>query len=662
MELPILNDIVILLAVSIFIILIFRKFKIPTILGLLITGIIAGPHGLKLIKAVHEVELLSEVGIIFLLFIIGIEFSLKTLSAIKKTVLWGGLMQVGFTVLLTVGISFLFGLSVSESIFLGFLFSLSSTAIVLKILQENGEINSPHGRVAVAILIFQDIIVVPMILVTPIIAGVFDNIGESILILSSKVVFIIVTMILLARYVVPKLLDLVVKAKSREIFILTIVFLCFAMAYLTSSLGLSLALGAFFAGLIISESEYSHQATANILPFKEIFISFFFVSVGMLLNLNFFISHILLIHFFAFSVVFFKILIVLIIVLILQYPVRTAFMTAFAIFQVGEFSFLLSVTGMKYHVLTPEVYQYFLAVSILSMGLTPFLMDKSSPITTFIIYSLLPKKIRKRLLSLKQKKSKKQLEGVHFEDHLVIIGYGINGKNLTKAALSSDISFVISELDPGIVKMLREQRYPVIFGDACDEFILKKLNVHKARVVVIAISDSVATKNIIRKIREISETVYIIVRSKEFENVETLVNAGADDVVPAEFETSIIIFSNVLKKYLIPNDEIQNFINVIRSRNYEMLRSISNDMEFQFSIPDVTITALSVQSESNKFVGKSIGASNFRNEFGVNILAIKRDNRYITELSPNTRILQHDILYIFGNVNKLGKLNEFFKA
>ncbi len=291
MELPILKDVVIILGSSVLIILLFQRIKMPSILGFLFTGIIAGPHGLSLVKASHEVEILAEMGVIFLLFVIGIEFSLKGLARIKNTVLVGGSLQVGGTVLLTFLFARLAGLPVNQAIFMGFLLSLSSTAIVLKLLQEQGKMSSPQGRLALGILIFQDIIVVPMILFTPLLAGNGGDVVETVLFMLGKFILVLGLLFLLARYIVPKVLQRVVRTRSRELFILTVVVLCFATAWLTSSVGLSLALGAFFAGLIISESDYSHQATANILPFREIFISFFFVSVGMLLDVGHFLNY-----------------------------------------------------------------------------------------------------------------------------------------------------------------------------------------------------------------------------------------------------------------------------------------------------------------------------------------------------------------------------------
>jgi len=665
MELPLLPDIVIILGSSVLIILLFQKLKLPSILGFLLTGILVGPHGLNLIKAIHQVELLAEIGIIFLLFVIGIEFSLKGLASIKRTVLTGGLLQVGGTIGFVALFSYLLGLSLQSAVFMGFLLSMSSTAIVLKMLQEKGELTAPHGRVSIAILIFQDIIVVLMMLLTPLLAGRMENVGMALLLLTAKVIIIVVAVILLARYIVPILLGLVVKARSRELFILTIIVLCFATAWLTSSAGLSLALGAFFAGLIISESEYSHQATANILPFREIFISFFFVSVGMLLNFSFFVENILLIHLMAIGVIILKILIIALTVFLLHYPPRTILLTAFGLFQVGEFAFLLSVSGMEYSLLSESTYQYFLAISIISMGITPFVINFSPNIANFILRAPLPVTSGPRLRTIaKRRDEMASMDEVNYHDHLVIIGYGINGENVVRAARKAKIPYVVVELDPDVIQKAKKNNEPVVFGDAADELILKHVHVQEARVVVIAISSPQTTKQIVRTIRVFTQTAYIIVRTRYVREVEELIKLGADQVIPEEFETSIEIFTRVLKKYLIPNDTIQGFVNEIRSHNYEMLRSLQG-VEASFGmpavhIPDMEIATLSVQQGNNKIIGRKIGDSEIRARYGITVLAIKRGDQFISDITPDVVIWQDDILYLFGRPDDILRINKHF--
>ena len=370
MHIPLLQDILVLLGFSVVIVFVLQRLKLPSIIGFLITGVIIGPHGLSLVNAVEEVEIISEIGVILLLFVIGMELSIKQLASIRKTAFVGGLLQVGLTVITAALFYHLLGYPWNESVFIGFLFSLSSTAIVLKTFQERNENASPHGKNALAILVFQDIIVVPMMLLTPLIAGESTNLSLSIISLLFKSAVVVIITILSARYLVSGLMYAVARTNSKELFLLVTITLCFAVAFLTSEVGLSLGLGAFMAGLIISESEYSHQATSIILPFRELFTSFFFVSVGMLLNLDFFLHNMGIIALFVAIVFLLKSFIASVAVAFLNYPPRTVLLTGLSLFQVGEFSFILSKVGINYGLLSVETNQYFLAISIFPTSLS----------------------------------------------------------------------------------------------------------------------------------------------------------------------------------------------------------------------------------------------------------------------------------------------------
>jgi len=662
MDIPILKDIVIILGLSIFIILLFQKIKVPSLLGFLLAGIIAGPYAFNLISSQHEVELLSEIGIIFLLFIIGIELSLKGLAAIKKTIIIGGGMQVGGTILLTAFLANIIGIPLNTAVFIGFLFSLSSTAIVLKILQEKGEVTSPHGRITVAILIFQDIVVVPMMLLTPLLTGQDENIWNTLGVLLIKIVGVLIVIYLLAIYIVPRIFELVIKSKNRELFILTTIVFCFSVAWLTSAIGLSLALGAFFAGLIISESDYSHQATANVLPFREIFISFFFISVGSLLNLEFFFNNFIYVILLVIAVILLKMLIIAITVVTLRYPARTMFLTVLSIFQVGEFSLLLSTVGLENGLLPTNIYQYFLAISIITMALTPFLMNYAPKLTYFLLKLPVPKTIRKRLINYHNIQLQNQSDTEELKDHLVIVGYGINGKNISKAAKSTNIPYVIVELGQEEFQDAKSLNEPIVFGDATNPVILKHVHVQEARVIVIAISDPEATKKIINEVRNYSQTAFIIVRTRYVKEIAENIRLGADEVIPEEFETSIEIFSRVLRKYLIPHDEIQNFINQVRSSDYEMLTTLKvgphTPSYRHLNIPNKDIVTLSVKQGANSVVEKTVMESGISKNYGVTILTIKRDSHYLTDITPETVIKQGDLLYLFGAPSNINNLNK----
>ena len=662
MQIPLLTDIVIILGLSVIVLYLFQRLKMPTILGFLITGVIAGPYGLQLVDASHEVEVLSEIGVILLLFIIGMEFSLKSLIAIKNIVLIGGLVQVGLTILLVFLVAFSANFPSNEALFLGFMFSLSSTAIVLKVLQEKNEMGSPHGKIALAILIFQDIIVVPMMLFTPLIAGQAENVTMALLTLLVKAIVVIVAVIVSARYLVPKALYEIAKTKSRELFILFVIVICFAVAWATSSIGLSLALGAFLAGLIISESEYSHQATGFVIPFRETFTSFFFVSIGMLLDLSFFFSHLGMVLILTVAVVIAKGLIAFCAALALKYPLRTALLTGLSLFQIGEFAFILSKVGIEYELVGADIYQYFLAVSILSMGVTPFVMLSSEKIVGLLQKTMLRQKLSQLESRNTMQGSEEYLKGL--KDHVIIIGYGINGRNVSRAAKFANIPYVIIEMNAETVRVERAKGEPIYYGDAANEFLLEHFKVYSARVAVVAISDPVATRQIISNIRSICQTVYIIVRTRYIKEIDEFQRLGADEVIPEEFETSIEIFTRLLRRYLIPQNDIEMFVLDIRSDNYEMLRpySTSTARAAGLNIPDINITCLRTQQDDNEIVGKTIAESQLRSKYGVNLLAIQRNGEFITEIEPETKILQNDMLYIMGSPSSIVNVNNKIKV
>lgn len=655
MEIPLLSELVIILGLSVLVILLFNRLKLPTILGFLMTGLIAGPYGFNLISNYHEVEVLAEIGVILLLFIIGIEFSLKKLIAIKDAVLIGGSIQVFGTTLVT----FIFGhflqMDWNKALFLGFLISLSSTAIVLKLVQGKGEVNSPHGKTILAILIFQDIIVVPMMIFTPLLAGQSDNVWLSLGILALKAIFMLVFVIVSARFLVPTLLYLVAKTKSKELFILAVVVICFAVAWLSSAMGLSLALGAFLAGLIISESEYSHQATSNILPFHEIFTSFFFVSIGMLLDLGFLAAHILPILGLVILVFLGKSTIAALAATALKYPFRTVLVVGLSLFQVGEFSFILSKTGMDYNLLDQEVYQYFLSVSLLSMALTPFIINYSNTLAIKLTNLDLAKRLGERNPFYSQVSKELITLKDDLEDHAVIIGYGVNGKNVAKAAKEAGISYVILELNADTVRNERQKGEFIIYGDAMEEEVLRHVRVQKARMVIVAISDPFATKKIVVNIRDLSPKVHVIVRTRFVTEVEELMKLGADEVIPEEFETSVEIFTRMLERYLVPRNQIEQFVEQIRSGNYEMLRGLNSGRGPipTLDFPNMEFASVQLECDDAKVIGKTLAESDFRARHGVTLLGIKREKEILENIGPDTVVEHGDILFIFGRKEKI---------
>ncbi|MGB0883602.1 MAG: cation:proton antiporter [Flavobacteriales bacterium] len=652
MHIPLLQDILTLLTCSVAIVFVLQRLKLPSIIGFLLTGVLIGPYGLSLINAVKEVEVLSEVGVILLLFVIGMELSIKQLISIKKTVFIGGFLQVGLTIGLAAILYHFLGNSWTESVFIGFLFSLSSTAIVLKTLQDRQEISEPHARNALAILIFQDIIVVPMMLVTPMMAGESTALGLEILMLLLKSVLVVAVTYILARFIVPKLMHAVAKTNSKELFLLVTVTLCFAIAFLTSEIGLSLALGAFIAGLIVSESEYSHQATSIILPFRELFTSFFFVSVGMLLDVNFFVANIPLIIVLVLVVLVLKSLIVAVAIRLLNYSSKTALLTGLSLFQIGEFAFILSKVGIEYNLISPQTNQYFLSISIVSMILTPFVIIFSEKIATR--YMKISQKIGLNQTSVEEG-NLDELSEQHLTNHLVIIGYGINGSNLAKAAKASNIPFVVLETNAKIVQREKQKGLPIIFGDATEPHILEAVHLSNARAAVIAVSGNIATETILRNIRSISDSLYLVVRTRYVSKASELLALGADEVIPEEFETSIQIFEHILHNFLVPESDIEELIDKVRSDNYQLFKDdlkVSTNFRPR-KLMDLNISCLRMSADSNKILGKPLIDLNLRVEYGVNILGITRENEILVNIDSSEILKQGDVLYVQGDQRKI---------
>ncbi|TXK71031.1 monovalent cation:proton antiporter family protein [Mesonia sp. HuA40] len=658
MHIPILQDILILLGFSVIIVFLLQRLKIPSIIGFLFTGIIIGPSVLSLVTAVEQIEIISEIGVIMLLFVIGMELSIKQLASIKKTVFIGGGLQVLLSILIAGSFYYFLGFSWEESIFVGFLFSLSSTAIVLSVLQDRNEINTNYGKNTLAILIFQDIIVVPMMLFTPIIAGQSDNVTQSILLLLLKTAVVVIITIISAKYVVPKLLYAVAKTRSKELFLLTTITICFAVAFLTSETGLSLALGAFLAGLIISESEFSHQATNIILPFKELFTSFFFISIGMLLDINFFLENFLIIILVVLALLLIKSSLIALCIRLLGYQMRTAILTGFALFQVGEFAFILSKVGIENNLLSTTTNQYFLAISIVSMMISPFVILYASRFTDSVLGNKLVRALQK---NPQQHEEELETDDKELKNHLVIIGYGINGSNLAKAAYQCNIPFVVIEYNAETVKREKKNNIPIIYGDASHSHILEKVNVVHARTVVIAISDDKATKAIIGTIRSLSKSVHLIVRTRYIKQINQLISLGADEVIPEEFETSVEIFSRVMHNFLIPEEDIHHFVEYIRADNYELLQNkkeLIRTYNPKPTHPEFNITCVRVIRDSGKLIQKPLSQLNLRENFGVNILAIKRKGIMIDNVGPEEKIMQHDLVFINGNPENIERFNK----
>ncbi|MGQ9655979.1 MAG: cation:proton antiporter domain-containing protein, partial [Thermodesulfobacteriota bacterium] len=519
--------------------------------------------------------------------------------------------------------------------------------------------DSPHGRTAFGILIFQDIVVVPMMLVTPLLAGGRGESGPSVLILLAEAAAMVVMAVVSAKWVVPWSLYQVARTKSRELFLLSVLTICMAVAWLTSTLGLSLALGAFLAGLIISESEYSHQTLGNILPFRDVFMSFFFVSVGMLLDVRYLLQQPALILLVAFGLLLLKAVIACLTTGLMGFPIRTIILTGLALSQVGEFSFILSRVGLNQGLLSEEMYPLFLAVSVLTMAATPLVMALAPYIAEAISHLPMPSRLKSGLDSGEGEAV------VGLKDHLVIIGFGVNGRNLARAAKAVGIPYAVIEINPETARVERGRGEPMIYGDATQVPVLLHAHVGEARTVVVAINDPAATRRITEAVRSLAPSVHLIVRTRYLQEMRPLYDLGADEVIPEEFETSVEIFARVMKQYLIPRDEIERLILEVRSGGYEMFRNLALDpatiCDLDRYLHGIEISTLRVE-ESSAAAGRSLAEMELRKRHGVTVVAIRRGGEMLVDPDADEKMMANDILVVLGMPERLAGALPLFRS
>jgi len=619
-DLPFLRQLIIVLAATISIVFVFQKLRLPTIVGFLLAGVIIGPNGLQLITSLSQVETLAEIGVVLLLFSIGLEFSFETIVSVQRRVIWAGLLQVGLTILLVLALTRFFGLSIEIGIFYGFLLSLSSTAIVLRIYNDRREINSIQGRLASGVLLFQDLCIVPMMLLLPVLGQSGKGSLVSIVWAVAKALFALVLIVWAARRFLPRLLHQVALLRNREIFILFVVLICLGTAWLASESGLSLALGALIAGLVISESELSHQIIADVLPLRDCFSGIFFISIGMLLNLDLLTRDFLTPLMNLLLIVGIKSLLIFAVFWWLYGSIRLAVLLGLSLAQVGEFSFILAKAGINYKLLTPANEQLFLAGSILSMIATPFLIQSVHRLAVGLEAML---GASPESTSAGETPASENVA----QGHVVVVGYGLNGQNLARVLKEVGIPYRVLEMDPDLVRCAKAAGEPIFFGDGTRPEILQQAGIRQARVVVIAISDPAATARVVSQARRLRPDLYIIVRTRYVAEIDHLYRLGANQVIPEEFETSVEIFARVLEEYHVPRNVISLQVDLIRKEHYSTLRGLrlqgkQLDELNQFLV-GTTTDIFSIVGAS-PVVGKSLEEVDLRSRCGATVIAVVR--------------------------------------
>ncbi len=656
-------DLLIILLVSVPVAFFCLRLKLPLLVGLILSGIAIGPYGLGWIHEVEAIEVLAEIGVMLLLFTIGLEFSLRRLREMKTLVLVGGGLQVAITVGITAFIAMMFGRGAGQAVFFGFLVALSSTAIVLKSYVDRNEVDAPHGRTAIGILLFQDISIVLMLLLVPILGG--DDIVSTsrILISLGGSLIALVVIVLGAWFLLPKLLKKITHLRSPEAFLLTVVLFFLGLSWVTSHFGLSLALGAFIAGMVLADSEYSHQVTSEILPFRDVFNSLFFVSIGLLLSVATLMQNFLPVLILVGALILGKALIVWGIIRILGFPQRIATMSALGLAQIGEFSFVLAKAGRGTNLLPDSDYQTFLAASIISMIATPFLISLA-PRAGYTIQKLLKDGGASEFENSEDDDIHMTSSG-GLQQHVIIVGYGLNGRNLARVLRTVGVPYVILELNADVVRRAKDKGEKINFGDATRREVLLHSGVERAWALVLAMSDAPAARRTVDQARRLSEKLHIIVRTRYVAEITELFELGANEVIPEEFETSIEIFSRVLHRYGLPRNVIESQIERIRRQGYEMLRSPSLPPPARPDDITAAIDAASTDTialaEDSPVVGKTLGELDLRGKSGATVIAVVRDGQ--TKISPgaNYSLSAGDTVVLLGSPEKLDRAKTIFR-
>lgn len=653
-----LGQLVILICAAALVVFLCRMARVPTGVGFLAAGVLCGPHGLKLVEDPHDIELLAELGVVLLLFTIGLEFSVKKLASIRRLALGGGSVQMGLTIAAFTLLCLLLqpGRSLAGDVFIGMLAALSSTAVVLKLLKDRGEVDLPHGNASLAILIFQDIAVVPLMLLVPLMAGKSDGVAMPLLILLAKAVLLVGLVLALTQKVAPFFLSRVARTRDRELFLLAIAAICLGVAFLTWKLGMSLALGAFLAGLIIAESDYGHQAVAVVMPFHDLFMSFFFISMGMLIDLSFVSGHFPDILLAALLLAAIKGAVASGAALAVGLTLPAGLLTGLALFQVGEFSFILAQQGQSAGLLSRDDYQTFLAAAILTMVATPFMLAGGTRLARRLSASRLP------ALLAGPEMTTPPPDADELTNHLVIVGFGLGGRQLAQAACLWKAPYVVVEGNPDTVRAERAKGQPIFFGDATSEFILEHAAVGRARAVAVTINDPTACRRIVHAVRHLSASALIIARTPYLNDVPELRRLGADEVVAAEYEASAEILSRILSAFMVPDEEITAFVRELRAEGYEMLRELSEGKTemCEFRLPGMRLARVLV-TEGAEAEGRSLADLELRRGHGVTALALRREAEVHSPPPARLPLAAGDVLLIVGEAPKVAKARGLFQ-
>ncbi|MEJ2078637.1 MAG: cation:proton antiporter [Acidobacteriota bacterium] len=645
---PILRDLVLVYAVSAIVVYVFHLVRQSPIIGFLVTGVLVGPSGLKLVSDVATVRLLAEMGVMLLLFSIGLEFSIRKLAQVRKVVLISGPTQILVTIAIVVLSLRLAGFDAGFALVAAFLIALSSTAMIVKILLDRDEVDSLHGRVCLGILILQDLAVVPMMVLIPHLGSSQDSWSE--ILKAVGLAFAILVLIFLgARYAFPRLVRGIVKTRSKELFIIAVLVAFLGIAWVSTEAGFSLALGGFLAGFILSASEYSHQIFSEIRPLRDSLNSLFFVSIGMLVDPSFITGHLGLVLSIIALVILGKFVVTSSAAVLGGLSIPVAIITGLTLAQIGEFSFIILEQAFHFGLIPDDWYQLLITCAVATMILTPLMVASSRRLATSrVIGGFASQGSRQRAI----RELDREEPGA--ADHVIIGGFGVSGRNIALALEAHRIRYLVLELNPGVVKEWKEKGVPIHFGDCTDAQILEHAGICRARVVVLAISDAFALRRAVPLSRSLNPEIMILTRVKRLSEIDELYDLGANEVVPEEFEGSIELLTRILRLFNFPRDLIASEIRRIRETRYDAFRDAHKTIpRLRLSEELDVFTETFAVPQGSPLAGLQIAESNLRRHSGALILGIIRNNVPINNPTAEHEIHPGDSLVLSGTKQQL---------
>ncbi len=649
-----LEQVVILLAASVIAVTVFRRLSLPPILGYLFVGIVVGPFGLAWLDNTEDIRFLAEFGVVFLLFTLGLEFSFSQLIAMRRAVLGLGGAQVALSTLAIGAVALMFGLGWEIALILGGALAMSSTAIVIKQLTEQMEINQPHGRLSVGVLLFQDVAFIPFLILIAALSGAGENsIAMELFIALLTGAFVFAAMLGVGRWLLRPMFHEIAYTRSPELFTLTVLLVSVAAAWLTHEAGLSLALGAFLAGMMLGETEFKHQVEADIRPFRDILLGLFFITIGMLLNLDTLPSILHWVILATVALVVFKTALITFLARKLCTDWRSSLRTGISLSQGGEFGLAVALLAISAGILTESVAQIVLATVIFTMVLAPSLVRFNGKIASKVFSG-----------DADDERSRLQHDiATHpggAEGHVLIIGYGRVGQNVARFLENENIDFVALDLDAVRVRTAREAGDPVYYGDATQRQVLEAADIAHARVVVITYYDTAVSMKILSIIRDMELKTPTLVRTRDDVNLERLQEAGATEVIPDTLEASLMVASHLLQLLDVPVKRIVRSIQKVRDDRYSMMRTVFRG---QHALPLDDSHAFREQLYSVEIAegchasGQSLDSLNLE-DLNVSVTAVRRDGIVGKDPAPDMIVKVGDVLVLYGNPEALTQAEE----